>query len=97
MDLTTFNDFVNVKTCSVEEQRIETVKELLENMGTILDEIGNQVGMISDALYRGGNHGEKEPANEPCAMPPMVVVMRGQRDAAENLLKEIVKIREALW
>lgn len=97
MDLTTFNEFANVTKCSGEEQRCETVKELLENMGTILGEMGNQVGMISDALYRGGNNGEKEPANEPCAMPPMVVVMRGQRDAAENLLKEIVKIREALW
>jgi len=91
------NDFVNVKTCSAEEQRRETVKELLENMGTILGEMGNQLGMISDALYRGGNHEEKEPANDPCAMPPMAVLMRDQRDAAENLLKEIVKIREALW
>lgn len=90
-------NFENAQICAGEEQRIETVKELLENMGTILDEIGNQVGMISDALYRGGNHGEKEPANEPCAMPPMVVVMRDQRDAAECLLKEIVKIRDALW
>lgn len=93
------NDFANVKTCSGEEQRRETAKELLDSMGVILGEIANQVGMISDAVYRGGKNVEKGPAltNEPCATPPMVVMMREQRDAAERLLKEIVKIREALW
>lgn len=90
-------NFENAQICAGEEQRRETAKELLGNMWSILGEMNNEVAMISDAVYRGGNNGEKEPANEPCAMPPMVVVMRGQRDAAENLLKEIVKIREALW
>lgn len=88
-------NFENAQTCAGEEKR-ETVKELLGNMWSILGEMNNEVAMISDAVYRG-NHGEKEPTNEPCAMPPMVVVMRGQRDAAEHLLKEIIKIREALW
>ena len=91
------NDFMNVKTCSVEEQRRETAKELLENMDSILGEIDIQVAMISDAVYRGGNHDKEEPTNEPCATPPLVVIMRKQRDDAERLLKEIVKIREALW
>ena len=91
------NDFANAKTCLVEDQRRETAKELLENMGSILREMENQVAMISDAVYRGENHVEKEPANEPCAMPPMVVMMKLQIDTAESLLKEIIKIREALW
>lgn len=91
------NDFDNATKCSGEEQRRETVKELLENMGEILREMENQIAMISGAVYRGENHVEKEPANEPCATPPMVVIMRGQRDTAEYLLKEIIKIREALW
>lgn len=93
------NDYTNVKTCSVEEQKRETVKELLENMDSILGEMKIQVAMISDAVYRGENQVEKGPTltNEPRATPPMVVIMREQRDTAEYLLKEIVKIREALW
>lgn len=86
------------KTCSGEEQKRETAKELLENMREILREMGNQVAMISDAVYRGDEKCvEKELANEPGATPPMVVMMREQRDTAEYLLKEIIKIREALW
>ena len=93
------NEFANLTTCQGEEQRSETVKELLENMGAILEEMGSQVAMISDAVYRGGNRVEKGPAltNEPCATPPMVVMMKLQIDTAESLLKEIIKIREALW
>lgn len=95
------NDFVNVKTCSVEEPKRETVKELLENMWSILKEMENQVAMISDAVYRGDEKrvekGQAVTTNEPCATPPMIVMMSMQRDTAEYLLKEIVKIREALW
>lgn len=84
--------------CAVEEVKRETAKELLENMGAILKELNNQVRMISDAVYRGGNcNPVEEVPNEPKGMPPMVAIMEGQRDAAEGLLKEVVRIREALW
>lgn len=84
--------------CAVKEAKTETAKELLENMGAILKELNNEVRMISDAVYRGGccNPVEEIP-NEPKGMPPMVAIMHGQRDEAEELLKEVVKIREALW
>lgn len=93
------NDFTNEKTCSREEQKKETVKELLENMDSILGEMDIQVSMISDAVYRCGKDVEKGPAltNEPRITSPMVDMMREQRDTAEHLLKEIIKIREALW
>ena len=84
--------------CAVEEVKRETAKELLDNMGAILKELNNEVRMISDAVYRGGNSNPvEEVPNEPKGMPPMVAIMQGQRDAAEGLLKEVVKIREALW
>lgn len=84
--------------CEGEEAKRETAKELLENMGAILKELNNEVSMISDAVYRGGNRKiVEEVPNEQKEMPPMVVIMRGQRDTAEYLLKEIIKIREALW
>lgn len=94
------NNYTNEKTCcSGEEQKRETAKNLLEDMENLLREMENHVAMISDAIYRGSNRVEKGPAttNEPCATPPMIVTMRAQRDTAECLLKEIIKIREALW
>lgn len=92
------NDFANVKTCSVEEQRRETAKELLDNMGAILKELNHEVRMISDAVYRGCNcNPVEEVPNELKEMPPMIAIMKGQRDAAEEALKELVRIREALW
>lgn len=92
-------NFENAQICAGEEAKRETAKELLDHMGSILSEIGNHVNMISDAVYRGGKNVEKGPAltNEPCATPPMVVMMKLQIDTAERLLKEIIKIREALW
>ena len=40
--------------CGAEtEERIETAKELLENMGDILMELNIQVHIIAEALYRG--------------------------------------------
>lgn len=84
--------------CAVEEVKRETAKELLENMGAILVELNNEVRMISDAVYRGGNcNPVEEVPNEPKRMPPMVDIMQEQRDAAAGVLKELVRIREALW
>lgn len=89
-------DFVNATTCSGEEAKRETAKDLLDHMDGILREMETQVAMISDAVYRGKPLVEKEPINEPCD-PPMVVIMQRQRDIAGRLLEEIIKIREALW
>lgn len=80
-----------------EEQKRETAKELLGDMDGILREMETQVAMISDAVYKGEKPVEKELNSEPCATPPMVVIMQRQRDTAEYLLQEIIKIREALW
>lgn len=83
---------------SVEEPKRETAKELIEDMGAILDQLNNQVRMISDAIYRGGNcnQGNVE-TNEPKGMPPLIFIIQEQRDVAREVLKEVVKIREALW
>ena len=85
--------------CAVNEGQRETVKELLENMGAILEELNNEVRMIADAVYRGGNCNKvEEVPNEPKPpMPPMIVIMKEQRDVAGGTLRELVKIREALW
>lgn len=91
-------DMNELTQCTGEEAKRETAKELLENMGAILKELNNQVRMISDAVYRGCTRKTvEEVPNELKEMPPMIVIMKGQRDAAEEALRELVKIREALW
>jgi len=90
-------DFVNAVTCSGEELKRETAKDLLGEMDGILREMEAQVSMISDALYRGRSLVENGNNKEPCEAPPMVITMQEQRDTAERLLQEIIKIREVLW
>lgn len=90
-------DFTNASISSgtVEPKR-ETVKDILDNMGSILAELEHTINMISDAVYQGNTVAE-EPKNEPCCDPPMIVMMTMQRDMAEDLLKKTVKIKEVLW
>ena len=90
-------NFENTQICTKEEVKRETAKELLENMGAILGEMANQIALISDAVYRGDGNQKSVLTNESCATPPLVVIMREQRDTAEYLLKEIMKIRDVLW
>jgi hypothetical protein len=78
------------------EERIETAKELLENMGAILKELNTEVRTIAEAVYRGVNPAEKAP-NEPRTTPPMIAVLKEQRNMAEEVLRELVRIRGALW
>ena len=84
--------------CAVDEAKRETAKELLESMGVILEELNNEVRMISDAVYRGGNRKTvEEVLKEPEEMPSIIAIMKGQRDTAGEILNSIRKIREILW
>ena len=84
--------------CAGEEVKGETAKELLESMSVILENLYNEVRMISDAVYRGGNCNRAEEIPKGLKeMPPMIAIMRGQRDSAGEILTEVTKIREALW
>ena len=90
-------NFENAQICVGEEAKRETAKELLDSMGVIIESLNNEVRMISDAVYRGGNCNTlKEAPNEP-KMPPMIAIMKEQRDAAGGALRELQRIREALW
>ena len=85
--------------CAVGEEKRETAKELLERMCVILDELNNEVRMIADAVYRGANCNQVEgvPKEPKPPLPPLIVIMKKQRDEAGGALRELVKIREALW
>ena len=83
--------------CAETEVKRETAKELLEQMDAILKELNNEVRMISEAVYRDADCTNiREELDEP-KMPPMIVIMEEQRDMAEEILKEVFKIRESLW
>ena len=83
--------------CVATEAKQETAKELLEQMGLILEELTNEVRMISDAVYRGVNCTTVEKEPDGPRMPPMIVIMKEQRDMAEAALKGLIRIRESLW
>lgn len=90
-------DFTNASISGgAVEQKLETAKGILDNMGDILTELEHMVDMISDAVYQGKTVAE-EPKNEPSYDPPMITMMTMQRDMAEDLLKKVVKIKEVLW
>lgn len=82
--------------CMVEcNEPRETAKIILENMNGILSEMNNQLCGIEDALY-GAVPKETNMGAEP-HQPPMLTMLREQRDFAEAILKRIAHIREGLW
>jgi len=74
----------------------ETAMEIMSNLSGILTEIKNQVGLINSAIY-GNVVEDATTANEMPPTPPMIMILRQQRDFAEDILKSIVQIREGLW
>ena len=74
----------------------ETVKGVMENTGAILKETYNVVQMIRDALI-GPEPSTNQGVNEPRADKSIVDTMVEQRDFAERILKDIVRVMEALW
>lgn len=84
--------------CMVDNKSIETAKDIILNLAAILTEIKNQVDSIESAIYgkkvTETNAGDGE---EECPMPPMLILLREQRDFAEGILKIIMHIREGLW
>ena len=73
----------------------ETAKDTIVNLAAILTEIKNEVDLIDSAIY--GNRSTETTAKEEPSMPPMLLMLKQQRDFAEDILKIIAHIREGLW
>ena len=73
-----------------------TVKEVIENTGAILKETYGVVQTIRDALI-GPEPLATQGVNEPRADKTMVDTMVEQREFAERILRDIVRVRDALW
>ncbi|MBO7734004.1 MAG: hypothetical protein J6S67_15675 [Methanobrevibacter sp.] len=74
----------------------ETAIEIMSNLSGILTEIKSQVDLIDSAIY-GKRVEDATTAEEKPPTPPMLMILRQQRDFAEDILKSIVHIREGLW
>jgi len=84
--------------CMVSNEPRETAKDIILNLAAILTEIKNQVDSIESAIYgkilaetNAGDGMEESP------FPPMLMLLRQQRDFAEDILKIVIHIREGLW
>lgn len=74
----------------------ETAMEIITNLAAILNEIKHQVDSIDMAIY-GNRLMDETTAEEKPSAPPMLMILKQQRDFAEAILKSIVQIREGLW
>lgn len=80
----------------IEGPRTETAKQVVENMGAILFEMNNTVEMMTSGLISPDavkvQTNTREPKEE-----SFIDTIRRQRDFAEEILKALCRIREALW
>ena len=84
-----------VETNCCEAETRETIKSILENMDAILTELRCQVNAIDDAVSG------KRPATDGKLVEKqdesLHITVNRQRNEAEEILKTVVRIREALW
>lgn len=80
------------ETCEAEPR--ETIKSKLENMDVIMRETQNVVCMIEDAICGPRDNDGKEVDNQPESMEMMTNRLRNN---ANEILKRVVRIKEALW
>ena len=73
----------------------ETLKDIIENISAINNEMSLQLHMIADALVYGKHptNNDKNP-DEPLTIMDSV---KNERDKAEENLKLLISIREYLW
>ena len=81
-----------LENCTAEPK--ETIKAKLENMDAILREIENQACMIEDAINGPKVKENKAMDNQ---LEPMGIMIDRMMGKAEEILKTVIIIREALW
>lgn len=76
-------------------EKRETLKDLIESISAINNEMDAQLQMIADALARGSysTNSDKNPEN------PLTIMdsIRCEREKADKNLKLLISIREYLW
>ena len=76
-------------------EKVETLKDIIEDISKIDDEMNAQLKIIVDALVRGDCPTDTNKApDDPHAI---MDTMRRERDKARENLKILIVIRECLW
>ena len=76
-------------------EKVETLKDLIQNISAINNEMDAQLQMIADALVNGSRPTNNDKA--PNDSLSIIDCIRHERDKAEENLKLLVSIRERLW
>lgn len=76
-------------------EKAETLKEIIQNICAINNEMNLQLHMIADALMYGKHPTDNH--TNPDEPLPIIDLLRNERDKAEENLKLLINIRECLW
>lgn len=76
-------------------EKIETLKDIIENISAINSEMNSHLQTIADALMHGSHptNNDKNFDNPPAIMD----AIQYERGKAEENLKLLISIRECLW
>lgn len=74
----------------------ETVKDIIQNTGCLLNEAKAIVNMIQDGLY-GPRTLKTGDIKSPESQESLIETIQRERRDMEDLLRDIISIREALW
>lgn len=76
-------------------EKAETLKDIIEDISGINNEMNVQLLMIADALV----HGDCTTNNDKVPVDPLTIMdtVRRERDKAQENLKLLISIRECLW
>lgn len=76
-------------------EKVETLKDIIQNISAINNEMSLQLHMIADALVYGSHPTNNDKSlDEP---PTIMESIRCERDKAEENMKLLISIREYLW
>lgn len=76
-------------------EKVETLKDIIENIGAINNEMNAQLRVIADELAHVSC--PSKDAQDPDEPLSIMAGIRRERDKAEENLALLIKIRECLW
>lgn len=79
-----------------ERNNEESVKDILKNNDYLLNETRSVLGLIEEAIF-GPSMQKDKSEQPPAADTSLLMTMRRQRSAMEDILHTAMRIKEGLW
>lgn len=79
-----------------EKRNEETVKDILENTDYLLNETKNMLGLIEESIFGPSVRKDEQP-KALSADTSLLMTMRRQRDAVDDILNTVLRIKGGLW